>query len=148
MCPARPGGRSGYGRGYQTALREWVLASVGMRRTTLVTEPSVLPDDRADGVTATGVQRDPWIGAGYLPAGVGVWSTAADVGRFVQQTMTGAAPGASAARPRSRVTDDQRIGLGWFTDRMHHRTITWHNGHRGVSSWVGFDRDARRAVLP
>jgi hypothetical protein len=47
------------------------------------------------------------------------------------------------------VTDDQRIGLGWFTDRAHDRTITWHNGGTGgFSSWVGFDRDARRAVLP
>jgi hypothetical protein len=40
------------------------------------------------------------------------------------------------------------IGAAWITIEDNDRTITWHDGGTGgFRSWIGFDRDARCAVV-
>jgi CubicO group peptidase (beta-lactamase class C family) len=134
--------------GYPELLRTRVLTPLGMTSTTLATSHDVLPQQRAAGTGYTGQARQPWISAGYAPAGSGTWSTTGDMARVLQAVLEGSAPGGDAAEPTTRIDDDMRIGLGWVTSRIDGRDITWHNGATGgFSSWIGFDREAGRGVV-
>lgn len=135
-------------RSYADLLEARLLRPLGMTSTTVVADRASLPPDRADGTTAVGAPRGPWIGAGYAPAGIGVWSNARDLATVLQAVVRGTAPGTDAAVPRTDIADDRRIGLGWFTDEIDGRQITWHNGGTGgFSSWMGFDRAAQRGIV-
>jgi CubicO group peptidase (beta-lactamase class C family) len=125
---------------YPELLQRRILEPLGMART-----GHALPAPRARGFTAGGRAVDPWRGSGYAPAGVGAWSTAADLARLVSATMDGTAPGAEAADPRFDAGEGERIGYGWFTEPGG---ITWHNGGTGgFSAYVGFDRAAGEGVV-
>ncbi|MDQ7904347.1 serine hydrolase domain-containing protein [Phytohabitans sp. ZYX-F-186] len=125
---------------YPELLRQRLLDPLGMTATGYA-----LPSPHAQGFTAGGRSVDPWRGSGYAPAGVGAWSTAADLATLVSATMDGSAPGAAAADPRFDAGDGERIGYGWFTEPDG---ITWHNGGTGgFSAYLGFDRSAGRGVV-
>ncbi|WP_431942304.1 serine hydrolase domain-containing protein [Micromonospora marina] len=133
---------------YPELLRRDVLDRLGMAGTLVATDPGDLPPGRAEGSTAAGRDADPWLGAGYAPAGVGVWSTAEDLARLTAAMLAGTAPGADAATPRFDAGDDRRIGYGWFTSRHGDREIVWHNGGTGgFRAYLGFDRAADRGVV-
>ena len=134
---------------YGQLLRTRLLEPLGMRDTVAVTAPGGLPRGWEEGRSATsGLGQDPWIASGWLPAGVGTWSTAADLGTLARGVLDGTAPGASAATPTADYRGEDRIGLFWITSRVDGRTVTWHNGGTGgYSSYVGLDRDAGRAVV-
>jgi CubicO group peptidase (beta-lactamase class C family) len=137
------------GKPYEVLLTERLLGPMGMSGTHVVSRPADLPGGRARGAAATnGRSRDPWIAEGWAPAGVGVWSTARDLGTLAARVLDGSAPGASAAEPRAGYRDDARIGLGWVTSTVNGRTVIWHNGGTGgFHAYVGLDRAARRAVV-
>lgn len=136
------------GRPYERALDERILRPLGMTSTRVVLRPQDLPGG-AIGKASNGRRQDPWIGAGYAPAGVGVWSTASDLSRLVTGLLRGQAPGAASTRPLAGTgSADRRIGLGWFTSQVDGRTVTWHNGATGgFRSFVGFDAAAGRGVV-
>jgi CubicO group peptidase (beta-lactamase class C family) len=137
------------GKPYPALLRERVLEPLAMADTTVVTTSSDLPGRRAPSTAANnGRRHDPWIAPGWAPAGVGVWSTTRDLTALVGGILAGTAPGAKAAEPTRDYRDGKRIGLGWITGEVGGRTITWHNGAvGGACAWVGFDREAGRAVV-
>ena len=137
------------GKPYPALLRERVLEPLAMADTTVATTRSELPERRARPAAANnGRSHDPWIAAGWAPAGVGVWSTARDLSALAAGILAGTAPGAKAAEPTNDYRDGARIGLGWITVEAGGHTITRHNGATGGSAaWVGFDREAGRAVV-
>ncbi|MGW4680259.1 serine hydrolase domain-containing protein [Micromonospora taraxaci] len=136
------------GVAYPDLLEARLLRPLGMTATVVATGPDDLPPDRAHGTRAGGRPLDPWLGAGYAPAGVGPWSTAEDLARLVAATLAGTAPGADAASARFREDDDTRIGYGWFTTRHGDREVVWHNGATsGFRSYVGFERATGRGVV-
>ncbi|MTK01131.1 serine hydrolase [Micromonospora sp. CP22] len=136
------------GADYPELLDRELLTPLGMTSTVQATSADALPAERAEGAGASGRSPDAWIGAGYAPAGIGYWSTAADLARLVAATADGTAPGADARDPRFDDTERARIGYGWFTTRYGDREITWHNGATsGFHSYVGFDRATGRGVV-
>ncbi|MEU8068165.1 serine hydrolase domain-containing protein [Micromonospora sp. NPDC048169] len=133
---------------YPELIRREVLDPLGMTATVAATGADDLPAGRAEGATAADRPVDPWLGAGYAPAGVGIWSTAEDLARLTAAMLAGTAPGADAATPRFDAGDDRRIGYGWFTSRHGDREIVWHNGGTGgFRAYLGFDRAADRGVV-
>ncbi|OUC93245.1 serine hydrolase domain-containing protein [Streptosporangium minutum] len=129
---------------YPELLKRRVLEPLGMRATTTSTPVT----GRAHGYTGAGHEADPWVGTGYLPAGIGVWSTSADLARLADAMLKGGAPGADAATPRFTQDRTRRIGYGWFTTKTEKGQVTWHNGGTGgFSAYVGLDRDSRRGVV-
>ncbi|CAN5917480.1 hypothetical protein BH23ACT10_BH23ACT10_28420 [soil metagenome] len=133
---------------YGDLLDRRLLQPLGMTATRVVSDEAALPAGRARGSTGTGQPRAPWLGSGYAPAGVGVWSTARDMATLVQAVVRDEAPGSDATQPRTDIGDGRRIGLAWITDDHDGRQVTWHNGRTGgFSSWVGFDRAAQRGAL-
>ncbi|MFI2712064.1 serine hydrolase domain-containing protein [Micromonospora sp. NPDC018662] len=136
------------GVGYPELVRRDVLGPLGMTATVIATDATHLPGGRAEGATAGGRPTEEWVGAGYAPAGVGVWSTAEDLARLTAAMLAGTAPGADAATPRFDDEGDRRIGYGWFTSRHGDREIVWHNGGTGgFRTYVGYDRAAGRGVV-
>jgi CubicO group peptidase (beta-lactamase class C family) len=104
------------------------------------------PPHAAEGQQATGPPANHWFASGYSPAG-DVWTTAHDLGRFLEAVIGGTAPGARAAVPVHDAGPGQRVGLGWLTTRIDGRDITWHNGATGgFTSYMGFDRATGRGV--
>ncbi len=135
------------GTTYPKLVRQRVLAPADMPHTQILTPGEQLPEGRAHGQQVSGQPAAAWRGWGYAPAGVGVYSTAGDMARYVEAVMRGQAPGSGATKPRFDAGDD-RIGLAWLTSRVDGHTITWHNGGTGgFRSFVGFDRENRRAVV-
>ncbi|GAA2602913.1 hypothetical protein GCM10010399_37100 [Dactylosporangium fulvum] len=136
------------GVSYEQLLRERVLTPIGMTATTITPDGAALPAGHASGSTAAGRRTDAWQGSGWAPAGVGVWSTAADLARLVVALRDGTAPGADAAEPRFDAGEQDRIGYGWFTTRFDNMTLTWHNGGTGgFRAYVGLDRASGRGVV-
>ncbi|MET7832029.1 serine hydrolase domain-containing protein [Micromonospora sediminicola] len=136
------------GVGYPELVGRDVLRPLGMTATVVATGPDRLPAARAEGATAGGRSADAWVGAGYAPAGIGVWSTAEDLARLTAAMLAGTAPGVDAATPRFDAGGDRRIGYGWFTSRYGDREIVWHNGGTGgFRAYVGYDRAAGRGVV-
>ncbi|MFG1945709.1 serine hydrolase domain-containing protein [Nonomuraea sp. NPDC048826] len=133
---------------YEELLRTRIMGPLGMSSTTVLRSDDPLPPGRAHGSKAGGLAMDPWRGDGYLPAGVGVWSTARDLATLVDAVRKGTAPGAAAAEPRFTETSKQRIGYGWYTTVFGDSTVTWHNGGTGgFRSFAGFDRGTGRVVV-
>ncbi|MFV2102886.1 serine hydrolase domain-containing protein [Micromonospora sp. LOL_024] len=136
------------GTSYPDLLDRELLTPLGMTSTVLAASPDALPTGRAQGARSSGRTPDPWIGAGYAPAGIGIWSTAEDLARLVAATAAGTAPGVDARDPRFEDTERSRIGYGWLTNRYGDREITWHNGATsGFHSYVGFDRATGQGVV-
>jgi CubicO group peptidase (beta-lactamase class C family) len=136
------------GTPYARLVTDRVLAPVGMDSTVFRPDGTDPPPTAAAGTTVGGRAVDPWTGSGYLPAGIGDWTTAADLATFVAATMAGTAPGSAATTPRFRDDDASRIGYAWFTTRYGDRDITWHNGATGgFSAYVGYEPATRRGVV-
>ncbi|MET7419072.1 serine hydrolase domain-containing protein [Dactylosporangium sp. NPDC005555] len=133
---------------YPRLLRDELLGPLGMSATTVSSDGTALPAGHASGSTASGRKVEPWRGAGWAPAGIGVWSTAADLARLVTAVHAGAAPGLDALTPRHTVDDRERVGHGWFTTRYDNATLTWHNGGTGgFRSYLAVDRGTGRGVV-
>ncbi|MEV4808459.1 serine hydrolase domain-containing protein [Micromonospora avicenniae] len=136
------------GTGYPELLDRELLRPLGMTRTVVATDPGRLPADRAVGAKLNGRPADPWLGGGYAPAGIGVWSTAEDLARLLVRLLAGTAPGADAATPRFIEDDHTRIGYGWFTSRHGDREVVWHNGGTGgFRSYLAIERATGRGVV-
>ncbi|WP_165491939.1 serine hydrolase domain-containing protein [Egibacter rhizosphaerae] len=133
---------------YPELFRARLTEPLGMDDTVVARTAPALPDGHAHGRTAAGLSADPWLGAGYAPAGVGVWSTAEDLATLVRALLAGEAPGTAALEPRRAAGDDTEIGLGWHRTAHDQATVTWHNGGTGgFSSFVGTDRQREHGVV-
>jgi len=133
---------------YPQLLRQRILDPIGMSATTFQVDGTEAPTGHATGSTAAGRPAAPWTGSGYLPAGIGIWSTAEDLARLLRAVLDTSAPGAQAAEPRFDGGNGGRVGYGWFTSKLGGKELTWHDGGTGgFRSFVGVDRAARRAVV-
>ncbi|MFC5002285.1 serine hydrolase domain-containing protein [Dactylosporangium cerinum] len=133
---------------YPELLHDLLLGPLGMVHTTLHPDGVALPAGHATGSTAAGRHVSPWRGEGWAPAGVGMWSTAADLARLVTAVHAGTAPGAAALEPRFDAGPGERVGYGWFTTRFDNATLTWHNGGTGgFRSYLAVDRATGRGVV-
>ncbi|WP_327003252.1 beta-lactamase family protein [Dactylosporangium sp. NBC_01737] len=133
---------------YQELLHRRLLDPVGMAATSVSPDGGALPAGHATGSTAAGRRVSPWRGAGWMPAGIGMWSTAADLARLVSAVHAGTAPGLDALEPRFDAGGTERVGYGWFTTRFDNATLTWHNGGTGgFRSYLAVDRATGRGVV-
>ena len=136
------------GATYPALLQEHILEPLGMTSTWLITDDDAIPTARAEGQTASGFVAAPWTATGWLPAGVGVWSTAADLSRLLLAILTDDAPGMQAIEPQFKVNENVRIGYGWSSkirrgERVHENA----GGTGGFRTWWGMQKESDRAVI-
>ena len=94
-------------------VQERLFTPLGMTESSLPLIAENLPSDAPTGYSATGVAEAPWTINGWAPAG-GARSTAADLARYAQVLLDGAAPGMDALVPRWQF-GAQQIGYVWTT---------------------------------
>ena len=128
---------------YESLAADRVFGQLGMADSYAPDSVEGLRGTAVSGSTATGRTADPWTLAADSPAG-SARSTLADMVVYARAQLDGTAPGVDATEPRAGIGGDGRIGYAWVTTDG----VTWHNGQTGgYSSWVGFDREADRAVV-
>ncbi|QBI55634.1 serine hydrolase domain-containing protein [Streptomonospora litoralis] len=109
-----------------------------------------LPEGAALPHATPGKPVEPWKAEPYIPAGVGTWTTAADLERFLRAVMDGSAPGMSATEPaHGGPVDETRIGLAWLTtDFGDGVELVQHSGATyGSTAFIGFQGDRGAIVL-
>lgn len=141
------------GATYEAAVRERVLAPLGMADTAIALAPEQL--ERLElGHTRSGRRAVSW----DLPtlAGAGAWrSSARDMLRFLEANMNPPAGRLGEAirlcqAARVTVQEGVAMGMAWVLSDRQGGTVVWHNGGTGgYNSWVGFaqDRGVGAAVL-
>lgn len=131
------------GTDYSSLVAERVFAPLGMDDSFAPTSTADLAPDAATGYTEGGRVSAAWTLGADAPAG-SVRSTLADLVRYTRAQLDATAPGVAATEPIAPAGSSGSIGFAWITTDA----VTWHNGATGgFASWVGFDRDADRAVV-
>ncbi|GAB3734386.1 serine hydrolase domain-containing protein [Nocardiopsis nanhaiensis] len=135
---------------YPELARERILDPLDMDDTVIAGED--LPEGAAHPYYEPGVRIAPWTNADYAPAGIGTWSTTADLTKLASGLTDGSAPGADSTDTvlEDIVPDSSGAvssGLAW----QHHETeefgpVTLHGGMvYGASTMLLFNDD--RAVV-
>lgn len=138
------------GGGYRRALRDRVLVPLGL------TDTAFEPGPRAVAAWADGRSIPPWRFHDAMAAAGGLWSTPADLTRFLQAALGGVAhPLGDAFRLGRDVlpgAGDPRVHLElsrvWHVHRADGRPVYWHNGSTlHYWSFVGFRPDTGQAAI-
>jgi serine-type D-Ala-D-Ala carboxypeptidase/endopeptidase len=138
------------GKDYETLLRERLLGPLGMNETYVARRPPQV--HLAQGHLSNGTPAKPW---DFHPdmAGVGgVRATLPDMLRYLEGELgTRDSPITPAlARTQEQVAsvDGHRMGMNWNLSTVNGHTRILHEGATGgYSSFAGFDRTAKRAVV-
>jgi CubicO group peptidase (beta-lactamase class C family) len=138
------------GKDYETLLRERLLVPLGMNETYVARRPSQV--HLAQGHLPNGTPAVPW---DFHPdmAGVGgVRATLPDMLRYLEGQLgtrsSAVTPALEQTQKQVASVDGHRMGMNWnlFT-RNGHTRISHEGGTGGYSSFAGFDRTAKRAVV-
>ncbi|MDN3275347.1 serine hydrolase [Frankia sp. RB7] len=138
------------GKDYETLLRERLLGPLGMNETYVATRPPQV--HLAQGHYPNGEAAPPW---DFHPdmAGVGgVRATLADMLRYMEGELgtrdSAITPSLALTQQEVADVDKHRMGMNWILSVVNGHTIALHEGATGgYSSFAGFDRDAKRAVI-
>lgn len=127
-------------------VKQRLLDPLGMTATRI----GPAPGDLVQGYLPNGRPAAPWAGGGgCAPAGLGVTTTAADLGRYAKAILDGTAPGLDALDPRwdtAGLGTPMKIGLAWVV--LPQRGWAWHNGGTGgFRTMLVIDRAHHDAVL-
>ncbi len=145
------------GRGYETLVRERILAPLGMRDTHIgpARAGSPLAAREAAGYTQDLEPTPAWTFGGSVLLGEGAWrSSARDMLKFARAVAS--PPSSPVGHAISRAVTPLRefdgpgdsIGLGWFILDRHGRRLLWHNGGTGgFASMLAVERATGRGVI-
>jgi D-alanyl-D-alanine-carboxypeptidase/D-alanyl-D-alanine-endopeptidase len=138
------------GKDYETLLRERLLGPLGMNETYVAMRPPQVHP--AQGHYPNGEPAIPW---DFHPdmAGVGgVRATLSDMLRYMEGELgtrdCAITPALALTQQEVAHVDGHRMGMNWILLVMNGHTIAFHDGGTGgYTSFVAFDRDAKRAVV-
>jgi len=138
------------GKDYETLLRERLLGPLGMSETYVAKRPPQV--HLAQGHLSNGLPAIPW---DFHPdmAGVGgVRATLPDMLRYFEGELgtRDSAITPALARTQEQVADigGHRMGMNWILTTVNGHALVLHEGGTGgYSSFAGFDRAAKRAVV-
>lgn len=138
------------GKDFETLLRDRLLVPLGMTETYVKSRP---PQVRvAEGHYPNKSPAPPW---DFHPdmAGVGgVRATLPDMLRYLEGELgtreSAITPALARTQEEVARVDGHTMGMNWFLTSRNGHTRIWHEGGTGgFSSFAGFDRTAKRAVV-
>jgi len=138
------------GKDYEALLRERLLVPLGMNETYVARRPSQVR--LAQGHLPNAMPAVPW---DFHPdmAGVGgVRATLPDMLRYLEGQLgtrdSAITPALEQTQKQVASVDGHRMGMNWIlSTRNGHTLISHEGGTGGYSSFAGFDRAAKRAVV-
>ena len=138
------------GKDYEALLRERLLVPLGMNETYVARRPSQVR--LAQGHLPNAMPAVPW---DFHPdmAGVGgVRATLPDMLRYLEGQLgtreSAITPALARTQEQVADVDGRRMGMNWIlSTRNGHTRMSHGGGTGGYSSFVGFDRTAKRAVV-
>ncbi|WP_169805238.1 serine hydrolase domain-containing protein [Nocardiopsis trehalosi] len=134
---------------YPDLVRQRVLAPIGMDGTFILgAGTDAIPAGAALPHSEAGARAQPWRAVPWAPAGIGTWTTTADMERFVRAVISGDAPGAAALEPvHDGPVPETRLGLAWMTTDFGDgvRLVQHSGGTFGSTAFVAVQDD--RAVI-
>lgn len=150
------------GTPYEELVRERVLDPLGMDDT--VISGAGVPEGGAGPHIGPGARVEEWRNTDYAAAGIGTWSTPADLVRFTTAVVDGTAPGLAALDPvhpeltstvpSEHDVDDTEavspgVGLGWFRwEYPGAGEMTWTSGGlTGVRTMVAVGEEEAVVIM-
>jgi serine-type D-Ala-D-Ala carboxypeptidase/endopeptidase len=138
------------GTDYEALLHEHLLAPLGMSETYVARRPPQV--HLAQGHYPNGEAANPW---DFHPdmAGVGgVRATLADMLRYLEGELgtrdSAITPAMARTQDEIANVDGHRMGMNWILSTVNGHAVALHDGATGgFSSFVAFDRAAKRAVV-
>lgn len=136
------------GMAFEELLSAEVLGPLEMTDTVLRSPEDPVPRESAVGLGLNYRPTEPWVSVPWQGAGVGVWSTARDLGTLMGAIADGTAPGIEATTGKRTATEGQRVGYGWLVSSVEGESVVWHNGRTaGFRSFVAHSPSTGRAVV-
>lgn len=138
------------GKDFETLLHERLLVSLGMHDTYIARRP---PQVRlAQGHLSTSEPAVPWDFPIDMAGVGGVRATLADMVRYAEGLLgireSAITPALARTQQPVASVGGHDMGMSWFLAKRNGRTMIMHDGGTGgYTSFVAFDRPARRAVV-
>jgi serine-type D-Ala-D-Ala carboxypeptidase/endopeptidase len=138
------------GKDYETLLREHLLVPLGMNDTYISNRP---PHVRlAQGHLSTAMPTGPWDFPVDMAGVGGVRATLPDMVRYLEGELgtreSKITPALARTQQQVASVDGHTMGMNWNLSTVNGHSIVAHEGATGgYSSFVGFDREAKRAVV-
>lgn len=138
------------GTPYEQLLAERVAEPLGLTSTYAPILPENLHQDAQRGHTRAGLRAAPWTMNGAAPAGA-IWSTGADMARYVQAVVDGSGPGGDFSRHLLHEEPDggRSVAVNWMHDPIDEQNPTiWHNGMTGgYAAFAGWHEGTGRGIV-
>jgi D-alanyl-D-alanine-carboxypeptidase/D-alanyl-D-alanine-endopeptidase len=138
------------GKDFETLLHERLLAPLGMNDTYIAKRP---PHIRvAQGHLPNTIPTGPWDFPVDMAGVGGVRATLPDMVRYLEGALgtreSAITPALAQTQRQVATVGSTTMGMNWILSTVNGRTIVAHGGGTGgYSTYVGFDRDAKRAVV-
>jgi serine-type D-Ala-D-Ala carboxypeptidase/endopeptidase len=138
------------GKDYETLLRERLLAPLGMSETYVAHRP---PNVRlAQGHLPNGAPAVPWDFQSDMAGVGGVRATLPDMLRYLEGELgtreSAITPALARTQEQLATVSGHTMAMNWnLSTRNGHDLVSHEGGTGGYSSFVGFDRAAKRAVV-
>jgi D-alanyl-D-alanine-carboxypeptidase/D-alanyl-D-alanine-endopeptidase len=139
------------GKDYEGLLRERLLGPLGMNETYVAQRPTQVR--LAQGHLPNAMPAVPWDFPPDMAGVGGVRATLPDMLRYLEGQLgtRESAITPALARTQEQIAsagDGRRMGMNWNLSTRNGHTRIWHGGGTGgYSSFAGFDRTAKRAVV-
>lgn len=138
------------GKDYETLLREHLLVPLGMNETYVAQHPPYVR--LAPGHLPNAMPAVPWDFPPDMAGVGGVRATLPDMLRYLEGQLgtreSAITPALAQTQEQVVSVDGHRMGMNWNLSTRNGRTIVAHEGGTGgYSSFAGFDRAAKRAVV-
>jgi CubicO group peptidase (beta-lactamase class C family) len=138
------------GKDYETLLRERLLVPLGMNETYVAHRPSQVR--LAHGHLSNAMTAVPWDFPADMAGVGGVRATLPDMLRYLEGEIgtceSAITPALARTQEQVASVGGHRMGMNWNLSARNGHTIVSHEGGTGgYSSYTGFDRVAKRAVV-
>ena len=131
------------GTSYEEMIQNHIFQPLGMSQSTITIEEELL----MQGHDAVGVPTSQWDFIALAGAGA-IRSSTTDMMKYLVANIEEQMPYVLTHEPRKEMSDFQKIGLGWISQKNKKLAFTWHNGGTGgFTSFTGFSKADQVGVI-
>ena len=124
-------------------VRSRIFTPLNMDNSTITIEEGQM----IQGHDGSGSPTSQWDLPTFAGAGA-IRSTTEDMMKYLVANITEEKPFEQTHAPRKEMSDFQKIGLGWISQKNDDLVFTWHNGGTGgFRTFMGFSKESKVGVV-